>query len=158
MPIRKNPKEHEMPQFNPFVRRAVFVTAALSVAIASVAFLCSFGALAEPAAPVNDAAKLQEGLLAARQRAVDLASEMYNKGVINAEEVERSRRLLVETELRVAGTAEQRRRILASAIDSAKAWEQSVDLRVKAGLATELTRTEATADRLDLELRLAEER
>ena len=100
---------------------------------------------------------LREERLAALREARDIAERQFASGNATSEQVERVNDRLIDAELVLATTPQQRAEILSNAVKQAEKQEFLTQKRVQAGTATALDALEAKAQRLALEIRLSEE-
>ena len=104
----------------------------------------------------GEVAKLRQERIDTLREASELATRMYETGLIDSEEVSRWQRELLSAELESAGSAEERTALLRKGLDAARKREELASQRLKVGAATPLAVHEAKAYRLRVELQLAE--
>jgi outer membrane protein TolC len=114
------------------------------------------GAEGPAAAPATDVAALREQRIKTLRTAADMARQMYGQGTVEFAEVLRIDRSLLDAQLESAATDQARVEILKKALGVARQLEDLASARNRAGVGTPLATLEATAERLRVEVRLAE--
>jgi outer membrane protein TolC len=110
-----------------------------------------------PAAHASDLAKLRDERVDTLKKAVDLANQLYSRGLGDFAVVSQCDRQMFEAKLDAAATPQDRIAVLRQSKDDADKTEKLAQDRFKAGLTSELDVTMATADRQKVEIQLAEE-
>jgi hypothetical protein len=106
--------------------------------------------------PSAELSRLQQQRIDTLRQAANAARQMYSQGSIAFEEVCRFDRLLIDAQLESAVSADERIKLLQSARDVARKQEDLASRHHEAGMGTALAALEARADRLHIEIRLAE--
>jgi hypothetical protein len=107
-------------------------------------------------APSGDVTALRRQRVETLQRASSVAHQLYANGQLTGEEVFRVDRLLLDAQLESAIAREDRAKLLQAALDVARRQEDLASQHSKAGLGSTVAAMEATADRLRVEIQLAE--
>jgi outer membrane protein TolC len=105
--------------------------------------------------PASDLARIRQAELDTLKRAVDLAEQLYARGLADDVNWDRYSRELLETRLRFAETDADRLAVLHDGLTAARAREQLTRSRFKAGLCSDLDVAGAELARLQVEERLA---
>jgi len=147
------------------MRRRSFGVGAVLVVFGAGALLAEAGGGADaetPAAQPVAATDVIRDLLTEKrdilQAAVEMKQRLYQRGSVDMREVQRAELALRETELRLAETPDERLAILEKMIDAAERLEKVAAARVEAATANAGDVLEAKVLRLDLRIRLEEEK
>ena len=128
------------------------------MAVASSAVLLSRSHADPPVTtrPV-DVAGLKKQRVTQLARASALAEQLYSRGLGNFIDLLDVNRELIDASLTAAETHDERARVLGEAVSAAKKIEDLTTSRFRAGLTSDLDVARATAERLRVEILLAEE-
>lgn len=136
----------------------------LAVVVVALCFLAIGRTPADPSTvraaamdPMPTVATLRQERLAALREARDIAERQFVSGTATFEQVARLSDQLIDAELALATTPQQRAEILTNAVNQAKKEELITQKRLDADTATALEPLEAKAQRLALEIRQNEE-
>jgi len=111
---------------------------------------------AEPVPHAPDLSKAGQEEVDTLRNAIDVASQMFSRGLGPAEDVDRLNRTLLQERMRMATSVDERIVALRDALTSAKAQEELASSRFKAGLVSQVAPLEAKAFRLSVEEQLSE--
>ncbi len=140
-------------------RGTALVTAA-AIAIAATAVLSPHtraGDVPPAATQPSDLVKLRQERVESLKRAVDLATQLYDRGLGDFAVLSQCDRQLFDAKLDAAATPQDRIAVLRDSKDDAVKTEKLTEDRFKAGLTNGLDVAMATSDRLKVEIQLAEE-
>lgn len=135
-------------------RRRNFIVALASFG-ATLIFVAVFASHSR-ADPPSDVSQLQQQRIETLRKASTLAHTLSEKGVMTMGEAFRIDRLLLDAQLESAGSASDRAKLLQNAIDIARKQEEFADKQQQAGYVTSVVPLEAKAERLHLEIQLAQ--
>ena len=144
---------------SPFHSRFALIALSLAgVIVIGSLFVAPQGSRAQvPAtAPSTGVAALHQQRVEALQQAAAYVRPGYEQGMTTAAEIHRVDRMLLDAQLEAATTDAQRVKLLQKALEMAKKQEEVAAARHAAGQATSLVPLEAKADRLRVEIKLAE--
>ena len=114
------------------------------------------GSPAAATQPSAELSGLQQQRIETLRQGSGLARQLFARGLVNADEVSHFDRALLEAELDAAASPDERVTVLRRALDAAKGQEDLAVKRAQAGLDTTLAPLQARADRLRVEIQLAE--
>ena len=106
---------------------------------------------------VSDVKRLKQLRIDALAKAYLLSTQLYDRGLGDFIEVRQSERDLLDAKLSLADTPASRSAMLQEMLKDAKEQETMTASRFKAGLTSDLDVVGATADRLKVEIMIAEE-